>query len=357
MVKFVVHSAAEQVVAHLRSELRRGRWREQMPGGDRMAAELGIGRATVEAALKQLEQEGLLVNQGLRRGRLIVPVVGADPLRRLRVAILIPETADRRLDYIVELERELALAGHTVIADLDCFSEWGRTLVQTTRMVEATEADAWLVCGGSDEILRWFVAWDKPVLAIFGRRRGLPIASVGPDKPPVMAEMTQRLVMLGHRRIVLMVRRMRRLPNPGATEQAFLDALVAAGISPSDYHLPDWEESVEGYHARLESLFQVTPPTALLVDGGVLFVAALQFLATKGLRVPKDVSLVSLDYDASFELSWPRISHIAWDSRPVVERVMNWAENVSLGIKDVQQTLTRTEFVVGGTIAVAKTGK
>lgn len=35
-----------------------------MPGGDRLARDLGIGRNTIDAALLQLEKEGLLVRLG-----------------------------------------------------------------------------------------------------------------------------------------------------------------------------------------------------------------------------------------------------------------------------------------------------
>jgi LacI family transcriptional regulator len=218
------------------------------------------------------------------------------------------------------------------------------------RMVMATEADAWVVMAGSRALLEWFVALNKPVLALFGRRGGLPIASVGPDKPPVMAAVTQTLLGLGHRRIVLLVRQLRRLPQPGASEQAFLDTLAAHGIAPGPYHLPDWEESVDGFYGRLEALFQVSPPTAVIVDEVPLFMAAQQFFAGRGLRVPQDVSLICTDASPDFDWCRPTVAHIRWDTRPVVRRILRWAENVGRGKEDLRQTLTPAEFVVGGTI-------
>jgi len=354
MSRFVVLSAAEQVTAHLREELLRGMWSGAMPGGDRLAAELGIGRDTVEAALRRLEEEGLLVNQGRRRGRLIVPPTDASPSRWIRLAILLYESMDRGADYMVELEHELTEAGHIVFNMPKSLIELGMDVRRIARMVMATEADAWLVLGGSVEVLRWFAEWNKPAFALFGRRRGLRIASAGPDKPPAIAAVTRTLAELGHRRIVLMVRRMRRVPKPGAQEQAFLDTLAAHGIPPGPYHLPDWVEDVEGFHAQLESLFRFTPPTAMIVDEAPLFAAAQQFLAGKGLRVPEDVSLVSTDYDTSFEWSRPKISHIRWEIRPVVKRVMQWTGHISRGKEDLRQTLTPAKFIKGGTIGPAK---
>ena len=100
MASFRVLSADEQVVEHLRGELIRGTWSGTMPGGDRLAKELGIGRNTVEVALHQREEEGLLVGQGSRRRRLIeLPDNLASP--SMRVSILLFEAADRGLDYMI----------------------------------------------------------------------------------------------------------------------------------------------------------------------------------------------------------------------------------------------------------------
>jgi DNA-binding LacI/PurR family transcriptional regulator len=221
-------------------------------------------------------------------------------------------------------------------------------------MVEKTQADAWVVVSGSREVLEWFSKQEKPTLALFGRRRRLAIASVGPDKPAAYAAVTRALVALGHRRIVLLTRPQRRLPEPGASEQAFLGELAAHGIAPSPYHLPDWEVTVSGFYGRLEALFHVTPPTALIVDETPFFVAAQQFLAERGLRVPEDVSLVCTDADPVFDWCRKSIAHIRWDSGPVLRRILRWVEHVSRGKEDLRHTLTSAEFVPGGTIGKAK---
>ena len=66
------------------------------------------------------------------------------------------------------------------------------------------------------------------------------------------------------------------------------------------------------------------------------------------------VSLFCSDPDPAFAWCEPTISHIAWDSRPVVRRVVRWAANVSHGRDDRRQTLTKAEFVEGGTVGPVK---
>ena len=76
----------------------------------------------------------------------------------------------------------------------------------------------------------------------------------------------------------------------------------------------------------------------------------LQFLASRGIRVPSEVSLVCTDPDPSFAWSDPPVAHLRWDSRPLVRRIVRWANNASRGKEDIRQTTVPAEFVVGGTI-------
>jgi DNA-binding LacI/PurR family transcriptional regulator/biotin operon repressor len=349
-----VLSAVEQVAGRLREELMRELWGGLMPGVDRLAEDLGVSRKTVEAAVQILEGEGLLIPQGVGRRRRIVLPTGEKPEPALRVAILLNEPVDRRLDYMVEIQHEFLKAGHTAFYPDKCLSDLGMDPRRVARMVEQNGADAWVVLGGSSEVLAWFAAQPVPAFAIFGRRRGLRLPGVGPDKAPAMAAATRALIRCGHRRIVLLARTGRRLPKPGASERAFLSELAAAGISPGSYHLPDWEVSIKGFHARLESLFRLTPPTALVIQEAAFYVAALQFCANRGLRVPEDVSLVCTDADPNFGWCQPSVAHIRWDTGPVIRRVVGWAANVGKGKADLRQTLTKAEFVEGGTIGPAK---
>jgi len=346
-------SADFLLAAHLRDELKRRRWTGRMPGVIRLADELGVARNTVVGALKLLEREGLLVPQGHGRGRMIDLKGASREAGGMRVVILLYETADRQLPYMIDLHHLLEDAGHVSVFARKTLLDLGRNAERVAAYVDSSEADAWIVLTGTREILEWFAARPVPAFALFGRRRQVRMAGAGPDKVSAMRELVRRLVGLGHRRIVLMAREERRKPEPGALEQAFLDELGAHGIAPGPYHLPDWEENVEGFHERLAKLFQVTAPTALILDEGPFFVAALDFCAHRGIRVPKDVSLVCADDSPAFDWCLPSVAHIHWDSGPIIRRIVSWVENVRLGKTDIRQTMTKADLVVRGTIGPA----
>lgn len=325
-----------------------------MPGGDRLAAELGVGRDTVEAALKRLEDQGLLLNQGQRRGRLIAARADATPSRGIRIAVLLFAKEDRGADYLLKVEYGLANEGHEVVFNPMSLMDLGMNATRVAKVVERTPADAWIVLGGSREVLEWFVEKGIPALAIFGRRRTLPIAGVGPDKVPAIREASKALLALGHQRIVFLTRRLNRLPTPAPGIRAFLEELEAHGITPGSYHLPDWDESPHGLDTRLKFLFRMTPPTAMLIDEAPFFVAVRHFLGHLRLAVPEDVSLICMDDDPAFAWCTPPVSHIRWDRNVVVRRVSQWVSNLSKGRKDIRQVLTSAEFIEGGTIGPAK---
>ena len=144
---------------------------------------------------------------------------------------------------------------------------------------------------------------------------------------------------------------------PTAREQAFLDRLAELGIPTGSYNLPDWGNSPGDLHKRFDELFKYTPPTALIVDQPSLCVAVLQHLSRLGLSAPADVSLACTDHSESFEWCDPGITHIAWDPRPVINRVVKWSDNISRGKGDLRKTQTKVTFVRGGTMGPVAKGR
>lgn len=344
------HSITEQVAAHLGNQLRRGRWRDTMPGRSQLAGELGVSPRTIELAFQILEKEKLLVSQGNGRPRRITVPETAIDTRKLRVAVLMHHYSDllpNIIHHLLDRAGHRSFFAHKTLVDLDM------NVRRVARFVREVNADAWIVGAGSRAVLEWFAGQPTPTFALFGHRHGLPIAGIGPDKAPVMAEVARHLIHLGHRRITMIHRRSLRLPEPTPILRAFLDELEAAKLVPGAFNLPDWEESDQGFENILNSLFKCTPPTALILDEPFQYHAAYHHVTRHGLRVPEDVSLVCTDDHPTFAWCRPTVAHFYWDYRPVVRRAVRWANNVALGKEDRRQSGTKVNFVTGGTIGPA----
>jgi len=352
MKPFRSKSTSEQLAAYLREEILSQRLSGTMPGVKTLVKRLGVNSRALSDAMKELEGQGLLVNRGSRRQRMIVlPEDHTPPL--LSIQILLYEPYDKQVDYLLDLQHRLRELGHAATIAAKNQMDFGTDAGKLERFVRQTKADAWIVMSGSRQILEWFATNEVPAFAVFGRMHGLPIAGARLGKLEALEKAVRRLHELGHRRMVMLCHEDRRKPEPGPYERHFLELLETLGIATGPYNLPDWPEEVEGFHRMLESIFMHTPPTALLTDTPSLFNAAHQFLARRKLRVPEDVSLLCGDPDPSFEWCSPRVTHIRWDPDPVIRNVIRWARNLGMGKADIRQRVTPVEFIEGGTIGKA----
>jgi DNA-binding LacI/PurR family transcriptional regulator len=283
-------------------------------------------------------------------------IVAADQPKKtgLQIRVLMYEKSDAHDEHMVELRHRLEAQGHQVTFLATTMSDMKFDVNRVIRLVQKTGGDAWVIRSGSRSILEWFAAQPVPAFAMFGRQSKLPIASLATLKSPALATVLQRLVDLGHSRIVLMVREERIKPTIGTLERRYLESLEKLGLKVSSYNLPHWENDRKSFHRCLDSLFRHTPPTALLLSEALLFFATQQHLASKGLATPRDVSLVALDDHPAFAWFEPEVSRIRNDTRRWVPRMVRWAENVANGNKDQRETLIRGEFVVGGTVGPAR---
>jgi DNA-binding LacI/PurR family transcriptional regulator/DNA-binding transcriptional regulator YhcF (GntR family) len=349
MSELYFQSKIEQVAAHLRQQIMDGKWEKVIPGRQELALDLGASNKTVESALQLLESDGVLIPQGAGRRRKIACIQKNAPIG-LRIKTLVYENTDRNLAHHVELQRRLGAAGHKHDFAEKTLLDLSMDVKRVAKFVESTETDAWIVTSGSDEILQWFAQQPKPVIAQFGRFDGIPIAAAGVRKIPAMTTTVSKLVALGHRRIVMLSREERRKPTPAPYEQAFLDELKSHRIHIGTYHLPDWQDNIKSFHRCIDSLFGSTPPTAMIISEAPLYFAAMHHLAQRGLVTPKNISLICDDPDICFSWCVPSISHLFWDSRPVVNRIAQWANNIAKGKSDLKQVYTQAEFIEGGTM-------
>ncbi|MFK7910126.1 MAG: substrate-binding domain-containing protein [Akkermansiaceae bacterium] len=268
----------------------------------------------------------------------------------LQVKILLYERSDSFSHYHVDILHRLLEAGHVASFARKSLIDLGMDVKRVANYTSKMSADAWVVTAGSRDLLQWFAQQQTPAFALAGRRQGVQIAATGPDKKPALRNAVRRLITLGHRRIVMLAREIRRKPKPGGFEQTFLDELTAQGIPCGDYNLPHWDDNEEGFHRCLDRLFSHTPPTALIVGEMPLFIAAREHLAQMGILAPRDVSMVCDDPHPAFDWCRPSIAHIHWDSTHWSRRIVQWADNVALGKKHRRQSFTKATFIDGRTI-------
>lgn len=354
MTKISKVSLVDATVEVLREGLMSGRWRTKLPSQRNLAKELGVSRRTLGDAISRLVKDGVISSAGLRRAHLIPqappagtkPVAGPAKPRQLRVALLtmIPlvDMITEQRENVFRILTDLQHAGHHGL--MIAFPK-GKNPHKTGylgKIMKESRPDAWLVLNGTNEILRWFAASGSPAMALGGRSRGLPLASVGADMMPFIADVLGRLTGLGHRRIVLIAPKPWRHPEPSPVIVEFRRKLNEAGVTPGEYHTPDWEETPEGLEKLLGELFRVTPPTAILCWSEHTDYGVQAWMKGRGLRSPSDVSLVSLWNDVACDWCMPGVRIVRpSDSADTIfyRRIRSWIHGVATGRPDNKQIL------------------
>lgn len=345
---------AEQVAACLIDEIKQGRWTGLMPGRKRLADELGVNARTVDRALSILEKQGHLQAQGAGKRRRIVKKTKEAAKPALQVEMLLYERDEAYNLYVLELRRALAAAGHRLNVVTKSLFDLKRDPQRVARMVRASPGKAWIVESAPRPVLEWFAQEKIPTFALFGTMTDLPIAGTGPHVLPALREALQNLFERGHRRIVLLTREERRKPDYGLVEQTFLDELQARGIETSSYNLPDWKETSAGLRQCLDSLFEVTPPTAIFLSHTAQLLAVENYMARHRGRELRNVTLVSTDYHQHYDWCDPPIPHFRWKAQAAVHRVVKWVEDLASGKVNRRQKLIKARFVGAEAIQAAE---
>ncbi|NUS25179.1 MAG: substrate-binding domain-containing protein [Streptomyces sp.] len=105
----------------------------------------------------------------------------------------------------------------------------------------------------------------------------------------------EHLLALGHERIAIIAGHRRRMCST-ARVAGYRSALASAGIRQRpDYVRYAGFDEAEAHHRMLELLDLPEPPTAVFVCSDRMALGVYEALATRGLRVPDDMSVVGFD--------------------------------------------------------------
>lgn len=153
-----------------------------------------------------------------------------------------------------------------------------------------------------------------PAVLINGEDPGMNVDSVTPGNRFAAQMATERLIALGHRRILHLTWRGRKTVRRRA--DGFLDAFAERGLPPEDalILLAKGYEPQQSEAALLEWMAEnpdMGGVTALFCAADNLAFGAIRALRQNGFRVPEDVSVMGFDGVALGELYTPALSTVS----------------------------------------------
>lgn len=348
-------SLVDATCLYLRRSAEEGRWPEGKPPPVRVLAKsLEVAPNTVMAALRKLDAEGFFTGQGRAR-RIASTASGGGRRKTLRIGVFfrIPlekESPTNRHFF----ERFVAGADHldvTVVYAKKSSETCGGSPEKIRGALKAEGVDGWMAFCLVEADIRLLVETGLPVFCFAGDLKRFSLPGTGLTTARALVEATRHLLAIGHRRIVFVAPPHWISPQPLGNARNFLAELAAAGVKTGPFNLPAWDETPQGTLRLFEELFRFTPPTAMIFVDYPPLIALQGFLASRGISIPRDVSVVSLDTDPTLPWFCPAPAHCRYEAEALDKVALRWVKSLLRGEAAPASKLIEAEFVNAGSIA------
>jgi DNA-binding LacI/PurR family transcriptional regulator len=261
------------------------------------------------------------------------------------IGILVPELSNPIFPALAqEIEMRATPAGFASIL-CDTMSAAHRELDYVHMLVDRGVAGMIFVScemtnlDGEHGHYRRLMAEGAPIVFVNGTLNGFDVPSVGVDERAAGELATRHLIELGHERIGFAAGPRHYLPTQrkAAGREA---ALRSAGLEPDDLVAYAGFGVPGGRAALAELLDRDDPPTAVICSSDVMAIGVLQEAGDRGLRVPRDLSVVGFDGIAA---AWtqPRLTTI---EQPIAEIAETAVEALRRLIEEPRRPLPHFVF-------------
>lgn len=356
-------SLVSQTVAILREEVRRGEWREWLPGERALCESLQVSRNTLRAAVAQLKRDGVISSvHGAGNRILAVPEPASGNLRSRDVALLSPEALERLRPsmalWIDELRAMLSERGcrlHLFHGPQYFRANPGAAL---EKLVAQQRHGCWVLALSNEPIQRWFERSGVPCVVAGTVYAGVNLPFRDLDHRAVCRHAAGVMLGLGHRKVALLLHKSRRAGDL-ESEAGFVEGVRASPHSDAEASVMYHAATVSSISAALRRLMLQRPaPTALLVANAYHYLTVVSWLARSGVRVPQDVSVVSRDEDPFLSFLVPAPSRYVASPRTMAKTLLRPVlEILDGGVITHRAVRIMPNFIRGETVVAPRSGE
>lgn len=329
-------SRADVAEEALRKLIVDGRFPDVLPGVRFLAEALGVGVPTVSEALQRLRADGWIESRGQRtrfvvRGEVVARGVAAEAAgdegtRHLVVFTprdLAATPHEPFWKLVTRLAERLTPHGWTLRVQSVDYGHDKRNRAPWDAVLQVERPQALIVARGTPWLADWSRSCGVPTFFFSGNEGGFPVPVVGYDGGEIMQKAIRELILLGHRSVAMPM-----LGRPQSFVRGFRRDAEAVcremGVRISLQTPLGGPFSREAMLACLEKLWQRPAPTALILISWYEYLAASGWLATRKIRVPQDVSLVSLVSDPTSSWMVPEPARFEHSEDELSEVLAGW---------------------------------
>lgn len=326
---------SSQLAAILRREIARGTWGEWLPNERVLSHRLQVSRNTLRTALSELQQAGIIQAMHGSGNRILLRPESVEPAAVPRdLAVLSPEPTERlRPNVTLWIDRLRILCGEKgyrlhVVHGRQYFR--ANPAAALEKLLRQQPHVGWILILGGRATQQWFEHHRVPCVVAGTVHVGINLPFCAQDHRAMARDAAQRLFALGHRKIALLTRRSGLAVD--AESEAGFSAAAAGGPADGETVICRHDDTVAGVCQQVRHLMRQNPaPTGLLVTNAHFHLTVCGCLQQLGLRVPRDVSLISRTDDPFLGYVTPEPARYAALPRQMATGILTLVEPLLAG--------------------------
>ncbi len=318
-------SLPELVARSLREGIDAGRWAASLPGECELCRELQVGRDTLRKAIALLVSEKRLVLGGRGRRHHIERSSKPPPTRLatgrvIRILTPLPPhmLGETHLAICDSLRERAERAGYRVEMELRPHIYRLREPAELARLHALPETAGWVVLFSTEAMQRMLLKRGIPAVLVGPPYPGVGLPAVWPDTAAVARHAAGLFHARGHRRVAYLHGEQ---PTLGSERAGLMFAEESARLGMRA-HILRFGSPERAWSMRFDAVLALRPrPTAVLCAGSYLALGLLCRLQNEGLRVPRDISVVSLWPEGFMQHTVPALATYRVDSADMGRKI------------------------------------
>ena len=327
-------SLVAECVRVMRLRIEAGEWADVLPGERRLAELLQVGRDTIRLTLAELENGGWILPAaaGSRRRVSEKGTAGGNTRpRELRIGMLSTQRLERlsqpMLLEVDHIRRALGERGGSFEVFAPSWYESKQPAGRLAELVKRERCTAWILLRSSAQVQRWFADERLPCLVRGTPHEGMDLPFLDVDWQATARHAAGLLWRMGHRRVAV-------ITPPDRLRG--VDAAVRGAQELDEEGFTAMEMAENGTVPGLMRVFQramalAEPPTAMIATRARQVATLLGCAARAGLRVPEDLSVISLAREPFLEFLVPEVTGYRSDAAMVAKQVIRRLEQIVAG--------------------------
>lgn len=291
-------SIAEQTAQALRAAIAGGDWHETMPSERQLVEQLNVSRKTLRKALTLLRTEGVLRPAGRRPAKIVRSGRKRFP-QTDRVVLLLPYPPEAARPFtLLWINRLMRLLHNSrlfleVVHGPQYFSKSPEKSL--AKLTAATAARCWVIAATTRPLQAWFSASGLPTLIAGAPHQGIRLPSVDSDHFALCRHAAITMLRRGHQRIAMLMD-VHRFAGDEESERGFVEGWQASGTHAQPPTISRIARDPATIIRELRRLLASNnAPTALFLFTTDIYLTVATYLGSKGINVPRDISLVCRD--------------------------------------------------------------